>query len=144
MKALKIIRWMFVNEESLSKQKSHALVKETIPVEQKQEEKFYKDFLKQIYVCKVPFDVVVVHTKPKTRMGTCNPRSRRIRINDGWGNVHDCKETAIHEYAHHIHYTEKGKTKRKEDPHGKQFWQIYGQLMFLAKQKGLYNHFDAL
>ena len=144
MKALAIIKRMFDIEEYPSKQKSHTLVKETVAVEHKPDGEFYKDYLKQIYVCKVPFDVVVVHTKPKTRMGTYNPSSRRIRINDGWGNVHDCKETAIHEYAHHIHYTEKGKNKRKEDPHGKQFWQIYRQLMFPAKQKGLYNHLDEL
>ena len=129
MKVLAIIKRMFDIEEYPSKQKSHTLVKETVAVEHKPDGEFYKDYLKQIYVCKVPFDVVVVYTKPKTRMGTYNPRSRRIRINDGWGNVHDCKETAIHEYAHHIHYTEKGKNKRKEDPHGKQFWHIYDQLM---------------
>lgn len=74
MKALKIIRRMFVNEESLSKQKSHALVKETIPVEQKQEGKFYKDFLKQIYVCKVPFDVVVVSHQAEDQDGDIQPK----------------------------------------------------------------------
>lgn len=105
---------------------------------------FFKAFLLQIYPCKYPFDVSVIHTKPKTRMGTYNPRTCRIRINDGWGDTERCKEIAIHEYAHHIHFTEKGKTQRKEDPHGKQFWQIYGQLMFFAKQKGLYDSFDTL
>ena len=105
---------------------------------------FFKEFLMQIYPCSKPFDVVVIHTKPKTRMGTYNPRTRRIRINDGWGDTEHCKETAIHEYAHHIHFTEKNKTRRKEEPHGKQFWQIYGQLMFLARQKGLYDHYDVL
>lgn len=105
---------------------------------------FFKAFLLQIYPCKYPFVVSVIHTKPKTRMGTYNPRTCRIRINDGWGDTERCKEIAIHEYAHHIHFTEKGKTQRKEDPHGKQFWQIYGQLMFFAKQKGLYDSFDTL
>lgn len=105
---------------------------------------FFKEFLLQIYPCKYPFDVSVIHTKPKTRMGTYNPRTCRIRINDGWGDEELCKEIAIHEYAHHIHFTEKDKTNRKESPHGQEFWQIYGQLMFLAKQKGLYDSFDAL
>ncbi len=105
---------------------------------------FFKDFLLQIYPCRYLFDVAVIHTKPKTRMGTYNPRTRVIRINDGWGDTERCMEIAIHEYAHHIHFTEKGKTQRKEDPHGKQFWQIYGQLMFMAKQKGMYDHYDAL
>lgn len=101
---------------------------------------FFKSFLLDIYQCTKPFDLVVVHTKPKTRMGTYAPRFSRIRINDGWGDTEWCKEIAIHEYAHHIHFTEKGKTRKKEDPHGKEFWQIYGQLILLAKQKGLYNH----
>ena len=101
---------------------------------------FFKAFLLEIYQCSKPFDLVVVHTKPKTRMGTYAPRFARIRINDGWGDIERCKEIAIHEYAHHIHYTEKAMTKRKEEPHGKQFWQIYGQLILLAKQKGLYSH----
>lgn len=105
---------------------------------------YYKDLLRKIYPCKVPFDLVLVHTKPKTRMGSYNPRTRMIRINDGWGDTMHSTETAIHEYAHHIHFTEKGKTKRKEEPHGRQFWQIYGQLMFIAKKKGFYDHFDAL
>lgn len=101
---------------------------------------YFKSFLLEIYQCARPFDLVVVHTKPKTRMGTYAPRFARIRINDGWGDTERCKEIAIHEYAHHIHYTEKAKTKRKEEPHGKQFWQIYGQLILHAKQKGLYSH----
>lgn len=116
-------------------------VRQEQPVTSNEEDaEFFKSFLLEIYQCSKPFDLVVVHTKPKTRMGTYNPRTRRIRINDGWGDTEHCKETAIHEYAHHIHFTEKGKTRRKEDPHGKEFWQIYGQLILLAKQKGLYEH----
>ena len=109
-----------------------------------QEGEFFKEFLLNIYPCKYSFDVSVIHTKPKTRMGTYNPRTCRIRINDGWGDTERCKEIAIHEYAHHIHFTEKGKTQRKEDPHGKQFWQIYGQLTMIAKQKGYSTHFDVI
>ena len=123
---------------------STAPAPEKVPTVNDQSGEFFKEFLLQIYTCKYPFDLTVIHTKPKTRMGTYNPRTCRIRINDGWGNTERCKEIAIHEYAHHIHFTEKGKMRRKEDPHGKQFWQIYGQLMFLAKQKSLYNSFDAL
>lgn len=144
IKTFEMIRRLFSYEENPSPKKEHPKIQRSSPSPSMKEGDYFKDALRQIYACKVPFDVVVVHTKPKTRMGTYSPRSRRIRINDGWGDTHDCMETAIHEYAHHIHYTEKGKTRRKEDPHGKQFWQIYGQLMYLAKQKGLYSHFDAL
>lgn len=65
-----------------------------VPVANDQTAEFYKEFLMRIYPCSKPFDVVVIHTKPKTRMGTYNPRTRRIRINDGWGDAEHCKETA--------------------------------------------------
>lgn len=105
---------------------------------------YFKNLLISLYKCKVPFDLVLLNTKPKTRMGSYSPKRHIIRINTGWGDTLHSTETAIHEYAHHIHFTEKNKTRRKEDPHGKEFWQIYGQLMYIAKRKGLYNHYDAL
>lgn len=46
-------------------------------------------------------------------------------------------KTAIHEYAHHIHYTEFDKGEKKQAPHGREFWQIYGQLMCRAKELGI-------
>lgn len=105
---------------------------------------YFKRILTDIYPCRHPFSLAIIHTKPKTRMGTYNPAKAHIRINDGWGGDEQCIETAIHELAHHIHYTEKEKKARSEKPHGKQFWQIYGQLMMIAKQKGYYTHFDVI
>lgn len=100
---------------------------------------YYNDLLLSLYDCKVPFKVEVLHTKPRTRMGLYVPKSRKIRIYDGWSIVHNCDETAIHEYAHHIHFTEFSKNKRKQAPHGREFWQIYGQLIWRAKTLGLYQ-----
>lgn len=57
MKVLEILKRMFAIDEYPSKPKMHTPVKENVPVEQKQEGKFYKDFLKQIYVCKVPYTI---------------------------------------------------------------------------------------
>lgn len=71
----------------------------------------------------------------KTRAGVYFFDAHRIRIYAPWGHL---KETAIHEYAHHIHYTECGSKAHGERPHGPQFWEIYGALMCVAVQKGLY------
>ena len=48
-------------------------------------------------------------------------------------------ESAINEYAHHLHYTEFAKEAKKQDPHGPAFWQIYGQLVGRAKALGVYE-----
>ena len=49
------------------------------------------------------------------------------------------KEIAIHEYAHHIHFTEHRRSGKKDTPHGQNFWRIYSALMAKAIEKGLYN-----
>ena len=100
---------------------------------------YYTNLLLSIYSCKVPFSLEVVHTKPKKRLGAYYPKTARIKIFDGWGDVHNCDETAIHEYAHHLHYTEFGKRKKKQAPHGREYWQIYGQLVWRASHIGAFN-----
>ena len=103
------------------------------------EEKYYKELLLAIYPCKVPFTVAVKHDKPRRRLGTYYPNSKRIILHTKWDEKYNPVETAIHEYAHHLHYTEFGKEDRKQDPHGKQFWQIYGQLICRAKELGIFE-----
>ncbi len=94
-----------------------------------------------IYPCKHPFELLVIDKKPKTRLGVYIVTPRRIRIYSGWGHAHSLEETAIHEYAHHIHETEKRKTsdRRKERVHGPEFWRIYSALMASAISKGLFT-----
>lgn len=103
------------------------------------EPKYYHDLLMAIYPCKVPFTLAVKDDKPKKRLGTYYSSSKRIIIHLGWSVKYDMVETAIHEYAHHVHYTEFDKSGRKQTPHGKEFWQIYGQLMCRAKELGICN-----
>ena len=100
---------------------------------------FFSEILLRIYPCKTPFRLKILHKKPKTLMGSYTWSTQVIRIYDGWGDTQVCTETAIHEYAHHLHQTEFGKEKYRQKPHGKQFWQIYGQLMQRAKDLGLYD-----
>ncbi|MCF0220438.1 MAG: hypothetical protein HUK14_11715 [Muribaculaceae bacterium] len=99
---------------------------------------FYKTFLLSIYKCKVDFELVLTHQKPKTRMGTYNPRLKRIRIHDGWGNEEICKEIAIHEYAHHLNHTEGKQDELGNKPHGHEFWEIYGMLLANAAYEGIF------
>lgn len=103
------------------------------------EEKYYAELLTTIYPCKVPFTVAVKKDKPRKRLGTYYPKTKRIILHTGWEKTHSVIETSIHEYAHQLHYTEFDKEKRKQKPHGKQFWQIYGQLLCRAKALGIYE-----
>ena len=103
------------------------------------EEQFYADLLCSVYPCKVPFSVTVRNDKPRKRLGTYYPKTKRIIIHTGWKETHNCTETAIHEFAHHIHHTEFKKQERKQKPHGKAFWQIYGQLIWRAKAIGAFE-----
>lgn len=101
--------------------------------------KYYKDLLLTLYPCKVPFSLAVKTDKPKKRLGTYYSGKKRIIVHVGWSSKYDMVETAIHEYAHHIHYTEFDKAKKKQAPHGREFWQIYGQLMNRARVLGICN-----
>lgn len=81
-----------------------------------QEEQYYHNLLSSIYPCKVPFTICVKNDKPKTRLGTYWPSRKHILIHTGRRDKYDPVETAIHEYAHHIHYTEFDKEKKEADP----------------------------
>lgn len=98
-------------------------------------ESYFTQKLLDIYPCKKPFHLKIIHSKPKSHCGFYTAARAAIRINDGWGDTHKCLEIAIHEYAHHLHHTEFDKEEKKQKPHGREFWQIYGQLMAQAKKK---------
>lgn len=97
--------------------------------------------LLRIYPCKIPFEILVIDKKPKTRMGVYIVDKKRIRIYSGWGKEHDMMETAIHEYAHHIHFTEQytGATRGVDRAHGLKFWRIYSALMAVAMKRGIFD-----
>ena len=100
-----------------------------------------KQMLLDIYKCQQPFELLLIDKKPKTRMGVYIVNKKRIRIYSGWRKYCPLKEIAIHEYAHHIHETEKRKSenRRKERAHGPEFWRIYSALMAVAQRKGLFT-----
>jgi hypothetical protein len=100
-----------------------------------------KNFLLKIYHCKKDFELLVIDKKPKTRMGCYVVNTRRIRIYSKWICATPLEEIAIHEYAHHIHETEKRKNpnRRKERSHGPEFWRIYSALCYKASLIDLYH-----
>lgn len=84
---------------------------------------YFKEFLLGIYRCKVPFELLVVDKRPKTRMGVYILMKRRMRIYSKWIDHTPLEEIAIHEYAHHIQNTEKGSIfgRGAERAHGRIF-----------------------
>lgn len=101
----------------------------------------FKRMLFQIYPCKVPFELLLIDKRPKTRMGVYIIKKKRIRIYTSYKNICPLEEIAIHEYAHHIHETENRKNynRRQERAHGPEFWRIYSALMSVAQLKGLFE-----
>ena len=100
-----------------------------------------KQFLLKIYRCKKDFELLVIDKKPKTRMGVYIVNKKRIRIYSKWICEAPLEEIVIHEYAHHIHETEKRKSTdwRVERVHGPEFWRIYSALCCKASLKGMYH-----
>ena len=94
-----------------------------------------KWMLLKIYRPQVAFDLRVTMQRPKSRMCYYVPAKRSITIHGGWGDVHSLEEIAIHEYAHHIHFTEHRRSRKKHAPHGHNFWRIYSALMANAIDK---------
>lgn len=95
----------------------------------------------KIYRCTKDFELLVIDKKPKTRMGVYIVDKKRIRIYSKWICATPLEEIAIHEYAHHIHETEKRENpnRRQERVHGPEFWRIYSALCCKATLIGLYS-----
>ena len=72
-----------------------------------------KQFLLKIYHYKKDFELLVIYKKPKTKMGVYIVDKRRIRIYSKWTCATSLEEIAIHEYAHHIHETEKRRSTNR-------------------------------
>lgn len=97
---------------------------------------YLKAMLKSIYPCKEDFRLRLTHKSPKTLSGCYSINLKRINIHDGLGGLEFCKKVAIHEYAHHIHYTECH--EKGDKPHGRKFWMIHDALLAVATQKGIF------
>ena len=98
-----------------------------------------KWMLLKIYRPQVAFELRVTTNRPKSHMGYYVPAKRSLTIHGGWGDVHSLEEIAIHEYAHHIQFTEHRRSGKKDAPHGQNFWRIYSALVAKAIENGIYN-----
>lgn len=102
---------------------------------------YYIKLLLSIYLPQKPFELLLIDKKPKTRMGCYVINKQRIRIYTKYQPICPLEEIAIHEFAHHIHETEKRKNnnRRRERMHGPEFWRIYTALMAKAVINGVFN-----
>ena len=102
---------------------------------------YLKRFLLKTYRCKDDFELLVIDKKPKTRAGVYIVGKKRIRVYSRWSCSIPLEEIALHEYAHHIHETEKRKNpdRRKERAHGPEFWRIFSALCCNATIMELYH-----
>lgn len=98
-------------------------------------EQFFIDLLQKIYPCEQPFTLVLTHRRYKTRLGSYNIKNRHIRIHDKDCTFLDCCYIAIHEYAHHLMYTEFDGLEYR--PHGREFVFVNNVLVSLAIQRHL-------
>ena len=98
------------------------------------------DFLKSIYDSKYDFEVRVSDRKTSRRLGTYFKLKRKIVLYPKLikRSKNDLKAIAIHEYAHHLHFTE-FQSPEDKDPHGPHFWRIYSALMSKATMMGIYS-----
>lgn len=83
-----------------------------------------KEMLLQLHTPKYPFRLAVSDRHTKRRLGTYFPDKSRIIVYAR--NRMEMRDTAIHEYAHHVTDTEIGHFPRC---HGKMFKRTYSQLI---------------
>ncbi len=94
-----------------------------------------KAILLDIYQPKVDFSIVLTDRKYRRRLGTYYPVRHLIYVHGGWGDDIMNIGTAIHEYAHHIHFTERS-SRAFEKSHGYEFRLIHKALLSIAESKG--------
>ena len=94
-----------------------------------------KAILIDIYRPKADFSIVLTDRKYRRRLGTYYPDRHLIYVHGGWGDDIMSITTAIHEYAHHIHFTERSSVAY-EKSHGLEFQLIQKALLATAESKG--------
>ena len=100
-----------------------------------------KNYVLKIYPCKHDFELKVIDKRPKTLSGSYTVDTKRIRVYIKGRDLKEIKYIAIHEYAHHIHETEKRRNfnRRQERAHGPEFWRILTALSCKAMLMGIYE-----
>ncbi len=88
-------------------------------------EQYFKAYLQSVYNCKVDYTIEASRRNTQLVGGHYKSSCKKIKIyRIGHCPLHILKYVALHELAHHIHYTEFNKEQRKEKTHGKEFYAI--------------------
>jgi hypothetical protein len=86
------------------------------------------------------FAVILSGKKSRKVHGLYKPESREIIIhNRNFRSDNEMLYTAIHEYAHHIQFTE-SPTPISARTHTTGFWNLFHTLLFEAEKKGIYRN----
>lgn len=99
-----------------------------------------KDALQRIEPAPADFQVIFTGKSSKKVNGLYKPETREILIHNR--NFADDKlliYTAIHEYAHHVHYTKDPVVAPKARAHTNAFWCIFHGLLAKAETLGIYR-----
>lgn len=92
-------------------------------------------------------DFAVIFSGKKSRKvhGLYKPETREIILhNRNFAGDNELMYTAIHEYAHHLHFTSTAAPVSNRS-HTTRFWAIFHELLYDAEGKGVYsNPFDTI
>lgn len=86
------------------------------------------------------FSVVFSGKESKKVDGLYKPETREILIhNRNFGDDNELKYTAIHEFAHHVHFSRYPEEVTRR-AHTNRFWDIFHGLLGMAEEKRLYEN----
>ncbi len=98
-----------------------------------------KACLLQLHEPKVPFGLSFTNRVNAKVLGTYYPHRRHIFVHGGRGGFEHWLDTAILEYAHHIHFTENDLRSCDRRDHGKTFNLINNALLHIARNKQMFG-----
>jgi hypothetical protein len=98
-----------------------------------------KKLLLQIRETEEPFQVILTGKKSRKVNGLYKHEGRQILLhNRNFATEVELIYTAIHEYAHHLHFCSP-QPPRSARAHTTRFWSLFHGLLLEAEQKGLYS-----
>lgn len=99
-----------------------------------------KELLLKLEECEEFFTVILSGKKSKKANGIYKPETREIILhNKNFQSDNQLIFTAIHEYAHHLHFTRSG-VPISNRSHTKKFYEIFHSLLIKAETTGIYNN----
>jgi len=98
-----------------------------------------KELLLRIRETAEPFQVILSGKKSRKVNGLYKPEERQIILhNRNFASESELVYTAIHEYAHHLHFTSE-EPPRSARSHTTRFWSLFHGLLAEAEGRGLYR-----